>query len=242
MSEQPSPPSGINPKFNLGERIQADMPSPDEIDTESVAAAKREIARREVEKQQITDSAKLEIERREIEKQRLADKEQESRYAATHDELTGLPNRRYLMERLDELVTKSPGKFAALFLDIDGLKKMNDTDGHEAGDQLIIHTGEIANNSIRHRESSEIDGRPPDVAGRLVARLGGDEFVILLPDVHSQDSSDIVRERIQGNLEAEGIHASFGGRVHNSSETPQEFLNAIDQLMYEEKQSRTSRG
>ena len=93
------------------------------------------------------------------------------RYAALHDSLTGLPNRRHLEERAGAILDGG-GAFegmAALYIDLDGFKAVNDTYGHRVGDQVLVAFAD------RLREQS----RPADVLGRL----GGDEFVVLLDSV-----------------------------------------------------------
>ena len=95
--------------------------------------------------------------------------EEEIAFRASHDSLTGLPNRATVMQSLDFLMAqakRSGGFIALLFLDLDEFKLVNDTLGHEAGDELLRMTAERLNETIR--------------ASDLVARLGGDEFVILL--------------------------------------------------------------
>ena len=93
--------------------------------------------------------------------------EEQLRYSADHDSLTGLSNRRALYHHLDTRLAESePGPVAILFLDLDRLKPLNDFFGHGAGD------GFISTIADRLRSSSEADD--------LVSRLGGDEFVLVL--------------------------------------------------------------
>ncbi|MEW6257871.1 MAG: EAL domain-containing protein [Pseudomonadota bacterium] len=96
--------------------------------------------------------------------------EQQVRYAATHDPLTGLMNRAAFQARLDAVIREArpkDGQLVLLLVDLDGLKDVNDTLGHDAGDALLVETAR----------------RLEHLAGDLgaVARLGGDEFVVLLP-------------------------------------------------------------
>lgn len=105
---------------------------------------------------------------RDITERKLA--EARIQHLAFYDELTGLPNRRLLIEQLERAVQRSArdGRHAALlFLDLDNFKSINDTLGHEWGDRLLVQVGERISASVR---SSDI-----------VARLGGDEFVVVLP-------------------------------------------------------------
>ena len=90
-------------------------------------------------------------------------------YQATHDELTGLRNRREFERRLDELITNSNFKIhehALCFLDLDQFKVVNDTCGHVAGDALLKEISRLLHSQVRHND--------------LIARLGGDEFGIIL--------------------------------------------------------------
>jgi diguanylate cyclase (GGDEF)-like protein/PAS domain S-box-containing protein len=99
-------------------------------------------------------------------------------HQATHDPLTGLPNRALLLDRLDALLAAAgpDDRLGICFLDLDGFKGVNDTLGHQAGDRLLA--------TIAHRLAGVVE------AGNLVARLGGDEFVILLP--HTLGPADVV--------------------------------------------------
>jgi diguanylate cyclase (GGDEF)-like protein/PAS domain S-box-containing protein len=92
--------------------------------------------------------------------------------AAYFDHLTGLPNRRFLIEELDKTLARShrSGRFGALlFLDLDNFKLINDTLGHELGDTLLRQVSERLRHTLRHSDQ--------------LARLGGDEFVIVLEDL-----------------------------------------------------------
>lgn len=89
------------------------------------------------------------------------------RYEATHDALTGLPNRTLFFERLEKAL--APGdnaRFGLCYLDLDGFKVINDSLGHSTGDRLLVE--------VADRLQSCVTG-----AGEMVARLGGDEFVAL---------------------------------------------------------------
>ncbi|MEM9271961.1 MAG: EAL domain-containing protein [Cyanobacteria bacterium P01_F01_bin.143] len=109
---------------------------------------------------------------------------------ALHDSLTGLPNRTLLMERLEialkHLKHNKNYHFAVLFLDLDHFKRVNDSLGHQIGDQFLLKIAQIFQYSLR-----EID---------FVARLGGDEFVILLEDICGIDEATLTAKRIQNLL------------------------------------------
>src|SRR5690606_30327077 len=97
----------------------------------------------------------------------------EIRKLAFFDPLTGLPNRRLLTDRLSELALTGEvqsGRSALMFLDLDQFKALNDTLGHETGDQILRMVGQRLKQLVRQADT--------------VARLGGDEFVILLQHLH----------------------------------------------------------
>jgi len=160
-------------------------------------------------------------------------------YIATHDELTGRPNRLWLTGRLTDLVQEQPGNFAVLFVDLDGLKGINDTQGHAAGNQLIINAAEVLQQSIRTTESRPENER--DELGRAAVRLAGDEFVSVLPGIQEPQQLQIVTDRMRINLENEGIQASIGGRVHQQGESSDALLASADQLMFDQKRERRQR-
>ncbi|TWG94568.1 diguanylate cyclase (GGDEF)-like protein [Luteimonas sp. J16] len=111
-------------------------------------------------------------------------------HQARHDHLTGLPNRVFLLDRLDSMMLEmhQAGRqpFAVLFLDLDRFKLINDSMGHAAGDAMLIEVGRRIRGAIG--------------ASDMVARLGGDEFAIVLDSVADADAADAVAARIQQKL------------------------------------------
>lgn len=115
---------------------------------------------------------------------------------AYHDSLTGLPNRFQAHEALQHMISharRENGKMAVLFLDLDNFKRVNDTLGHQVGDQLLKEMAVRLTSVLRaedfiHHESSS--------SPELLARLGGDEFVILLPKIDSSLDAARVCSRI----------------------------------------------
>ncbi|HCW92903.1 MAG TPA: hypothetical protein DHM44_04400, partial [Flexistipes sinusarabici] len=115
----------------------------------------------------------------------LKKSEEELRHQATHDMLTGLPNRQLFEDRLKRAVAhheRYGGKFALLFIDLDNFKNINDTLGHKIGDLLLIKAGETLLECCRESDT--------------VARLGGDEFTIILNDIEDENGIVTVTERI----------------------------------------------
>ncbi|MDZ7676890.1 MAG: EAL domain-containing protein [Acidimicrobiales bacterium] len=104
---------------------------------------------------------------------------------ARHDPLTGLPNRLYLSEVLGASLARDDD-VALLFLDLDQFKAVNDSQGHDAGDQLLVTAAERLRRSLR----------PSD----LVARFGGDEFIVLLPGVSTSEQARPLAERVLDQL------------------------------------------
>jgi diguanylate cyclase (GGDEF)-like protein len=124
-------------------------------------------------------------------------RERESRIAharhvehlAYHDALTGLPNRSFLSKIMDDRIRQSARygrKFALLFLDLDGFKQINDTLGHDAGDDLLREVAKRLEDALRRSDT--------------VARMGGDEFMVLLPELESADQATRVAKNILETL------------------------------------------
>jgi len=112
-------------------------------------------------------------------------------YAATHDQVTSLPNRPEFIRHLERVVSErisSSKNFAVLFIDLDGFKIVNDRLGHHAGDRLLIITA-------RRLLSLSRDGD-------VVARFHGDEFAILLRDVRDLETARAIADRVQTELRA----------------------------------------
>jgi diguanylate cyclase (GGDEF)-like protein len=155
--------------------------------------------------------------------------EQALNYQASHDPLTGLPNRHLLIGGLRDALARG-GDCALLFCDLDDFKGINDRYGHDVGDAVLVETGQRLQRSVR----------PPD----LVSRIGGDEFVVLLVDESARDS-DAVQERMQDALaqpaprpDAVGISASIGIVAADATRDPEQLLKAADHKMYEQKIAR----
>jgi diguanylate cyclase (GGDEF)-like protein len=162
------------------------------------------------------------------------------RQMAFQDVLTGLPNRRLLMDRLQHAVeanVRNKQHSALLFLDLDHFKKLNDSLGHDVGDLLLQQVAERLKNSVRGVDT--------------VSRLGGDEFVVLIEDLHmnavdARAQAQIVGEKILVALNQPyqlGKYAflstpSIGAIIFNDTvRSPTEVLKRADVAMYEAKRS-----
>nr|MCA1066950.1 putative diguanylate cyclase YeaP [Delftia acidovorans] len=163
-------------------------------------------------------------------------------YAANHDALTNLPNRRYVMAQLDRLyaLTRRTQQWVLVaFIDLDGFKKINDNYGHEVGDQFLIEVGRRLSVGLRDSD--------------VLARLGGDEFLVVgvVAPLNSGEQEKLVgamRGRLAplltGVYEFEECSfkypgASFGiVSVDPSVSSPQTVLKEADKRMYADKQAR----
>ena len=157
---------------------------------------------------------------------------------ALHDPLTGLGNRTLLMQRLEHALARlprHPGMLALLFLDLDRFKLVNDTLGHEAGDELLIEAAGLLRRALR----------PED----MVARLGGDEFVVLCEDLTSQADAEAVARRLADALNVPVclrrrevfLSASIGVVTTSGGVTATELMRDADTAMYQAKEQGRGR-
>jgi diguanylate cyclase (GGDEF)-like protein len=158
------------------------------------------------------------------------------RHQATHDSLTGLPNRRLFLDRLERGLEETiPGSYlAVLFCDLDRFKAVNDNLGHAAGDELL--------RQVAARLSAVV--RPDDSVGRL----SGDEFAIILPNLSAPDDAAGFVDRVVGcfaePFRLDGTHVnvgtSVGVAVHSGGgdRTPDQLLRIADAAMYQDKERR----
>lgn len=110
-------------------------------------------------------------------------------FIALHDTLTQLPNRRFLMEQLSQVLSlarRRHGRAAVLFVNLDHFKTVNDSLGHHAGDQLLRNVAERLRNGVRDAD--------------VVARLGGDEFVVVLTDIQTPDDAAMVADKLLDSM------------------------------------------
>jgi diguanylate cyclase (GGDEF)-like protein len=160
----------------------------------------------------------------------------ESRHQALTDDLTGLGNRRHLVDRLEAAITASEvagQELALLLVDLDGFKELNDTLGHHAGDQVLRQIGPRLNTLLRAEDT--------------LARLGGDEFAVVLSpgDETSASAAGLrLRSALERSFEVGGIRvhidASIGIAIYpHHSRHALGLLQRADVAMYEAKRMRT---
>lgn len=160
-------------------------------------------------------------------------------YLANHDTLTGLPNRLLLLDRLHQLLARAlrqGNNLAVIFLDVDDFKIINDTYGHDVGDQVLRFVAERLQTAIRTEDT--------------VARMSGDEFIILIENVESRASLESVKHKIEQKLSAgmsiagEQIHVrtSIGVAMFpDDGGTPEALIKKADIGMYADKKDKSVR-
>ena len=134
------------------------------------------------------------------------------------DMLTGLYNRNRYIERLEAYKQVQDQQIGAIYIDLNGLKKVNDEQGHRAGDELIV------------RAAGTIAG----IFAEDAYRVGGDEFVVILLDV-SREEFARKTEQLRRQMQENSVDASIGGVWQASTENLEELLRRADENMYKEK-------
>lgn len=173
----------------------------------------------------IADSGDVVVSFADITERRMFQEQLE--HQAFHDALTGLPNRKLFMQRLEhalELARRRGEHVAVAFVDLDGFKRINDTRGHEAGDKLLA--------VIARRLADGLRGSD------LVARIGGDEFCAILTGVVDAAAARSIALRMMDSIQpaAEGVTASIGLALFPDHATePGLLLRQADAAMYRVK-------
>jgi histidinol-phosphatase (PHP family) len=157
---------------------------------------------------------------------------------ANYDNLTGLPNRRMLLERLERVIVESErnhSQFALLYIDLDNFKEINDNYGHAVGDEVLITVGKRIQTCIRKSD--------------IVARMGGDEYSALIRDVEDNMAISYIVEKIHkavrevmhiGDSECY-VNSSIGVTIYpGNGEDSETLLRNADSIMYQVK--RNGRG
>jgi diguanylate cyclase (GGDEF)-like protein/PAS domain S-box-containing protein len=169
----------------------------------------------------------------------LKQHEKQLEHIAHYDALTGIPNRVLLADRMRQAIAQAKREQKLLgvcYLDLDGFKPVNDTLGHQAGDQVLIEIARRIGNILRE--------------GDTVARLGGDEFVVLLPDLNHAEECIATLKRLHKNIalpiyiqgQSFLLTASIGVSIFpDDGNDPDVLLRHADQAMYVAKQSGKNR-
>jgi diguanylate cyclase (GGDEF)-like protein len=158
--------------------------------------------------------------------------EEQLEHRAIHDELTGLPNRALLIDRLDHALrraTREGARTAVLFCDLDRFKVVNDSLGHQAGDLVLEAVARRFERSSR--------------SGDTVARFGGDEFVILREDIADDEDAELAAEMLltslAGPIDIDGhevsVSCSIGVVVAEAETEPETVVRDADTAMYSVK-------
>ncbi|MHC1781717.1 MAG: diguanylate cyclase [Anaerolineaceae bacterium] len=149
------------------------------------------------------------------------------RYFGTHDILTKLYNRTYFEEELSRLKGSRLFPVSIIVTDVDGLKKINDQNGHQSGDELIRRTAEVLKASFRDED--------------VVARIGGDEFAVIMPETDGQAGDQAVK-RIRRILELNNkyysgppLNLSIGMATGKKGANLMDVQREADDRMYKEK-------
>ncbi|GAP15534.1 protein containg PAS domain S-box [Longilinea arvoryzae] len=156
--------------------------------------------------------------------------EEDLRYRSTHDALTGLHNRFFFEEELSRLEENHRQSISMLMVDLDGLKKINDTRGHFAGDEALRLVAQLLRACLRGED--------------LVARLGGDEFAVLLPNTRSAEMERIIARmrrmirKFNQRRPEMPISLSIGGATALPGASLRRALEKADQQLYEEKKQK----
>ena len=165
--------------------------------------------------------------------------EEQLRYQAFHDALSGLPNRALFMDRLEHALTRArrdDPALAVMFVDLDDFKSVNDSLGHGAGDEILVKVAERLRRTLRDSDTA--------------ARMGGDEFAVLIEDAREANSPGYVGERIlralRDHFEVNGqsvrLSGSVGIAIYQGPEnSAEELLRHADVAMYAAKQQGKDR-
>ena len=170
--------------------------------------------------------------------ERVLDLQSKLRYQATHDHLTGLWNRRMILDVLDRELNRASHEgqsIAVALVDIDYFKKINDTHGHGAGDEVLKAAAERMRASLRKYDA--------------IGRYGGEEFLLVLPNCPTQDALDVV-ERARGAVGATPIDAtgspldvsiSAGVAWTTGRTDAAAIIHAADEALYRAKEAGRNR-
>ncbi len=159
--------------------------------------------------------------------------EEQMKHMATHDELTGLANRILLKDRITTAISfhqRQSLQMAVLFIDLDGFKTINDTYGHDVGDELLVEVANRLTCCVRKSDT--------------IVRFGGDEFVLLLTGLHNKEEAAFIADKVlklvqqpfQLSMTDADIGCSIGIAIYpDDGLTDTDLLKVADTLMYKVK-------
>jgi diguanylate cyclase (GGDEF)-like protein len=161
---------------------------------------------------------------------------QREKAAARLDPLTGIANRRSFFELAEaeiQRMARYGGRFTVAYMDLDNFKAVNDRDGHETGDRVLVLTAEALRKSLRVND--------------IVARLGGDEFIFLLPETGAREAEAVfrkLRERLAAVMREGNWPVTFSVGAATFEKVPEsagQMVRLVDELMYSAKTSGKDR-
>ncbi|WP_206484360.1 transporter substrate-binding domain-containing protein [Thalassotalea sp. G2M2-11] len=159
--------------------------------------------------------------------------EEKMKHMATHDELTGLANRTLMKDRINTAIhfhQRQSLLMAVLFIDLDGFKTINDSYGHDVGDELLVEVSKRLNGCVRKSDT--------------IVRFGGDEFVLLLTGLHHKEEASFIADKVLKLIQQPftlpevvvNIGCSIGIAMYpDDGMTDTELLKVADTLMYKVK-------
>ena len=224
----------------------SDLGSPPGIENalEKTESAEDKVQDAGVKLSEVNLALKVEVRERHVLEFRLAavtERAEASRNAAFHDLLTGLPNRALFNDRLEHGLAQAKRhdrNLAVMFIDLDGFKKINDTHGHDAGDEVLKTIAARLTASTRDDDT--------------VSRHGGDEFLYLLTEIENEQDLSLIAEKIIASIQMPCsvtvddvtinpcISASIGIAIFpKDGATAQALVRSADKAMYRAKASKT---
>jgi len=155
---------------------------------------------------------------------------EETNYKATHDILTGLYNREAFEKETKTWINDNQS-FCLAFLDLDNFKEVNDTFGHDKGDEILVQTAKIMRENLKGMD--------------LIGRIGGDEFVMAIKECDESCAGhilNIVEKEIKNRFRHFNVSASIGGVIFpNEGNSYSELLKKADEKMYQVKENGKGR-
>lgn len=192
-------------------------------------------------KQRIVNTAQLETFNQQLEIQvqqrtlELESQKAEIEFLANHDALTELPSSRLFVERFNlakSFAERNNSKIALFFIDLDGFKAINDSYGHDAGDEVLVHVAKQISGIIRQMDTA--------------SRLGGDEFLVVLPELENRQQAiscanrllQAINQGVSYQQQTLSVGCSIGGAIYpDDGDDLQNIRKCADMRMYEIKQS-----